>query len=106
MFLYFLCIDKILDSKQTSLQWSDARIYFVSRPLYCTGYSEEYLDPRAFPGVWALGDSNVGLVQPRNEFVDSHSKFYVIQATFPQPIRWKAWMKHLSAQFAVMRPWS
>ena len=94
-------------ASKTALQWSDARIFlFLDRNIVRVIPKNTYLDPRAFPGVWALVDSNAGLVQPRGELVDSHSKFFVIQATSPQPIRWKAWMKHLSAQFAVMRPWS
>ena len=64
------------------------------------------LHPRGFPGTWALVDSNEKLLHPRHEFTDMHSKFFVVQATSPQPVRWKAWKKHLSAAVAVMKPWS
>jgi len=65
-----------------------------------------HLDPRGFPGTWALVDSNAALVLPRAEFTDVHSSFYLVQATCPQPVRWKAWKNQLSAAIAVMKPWS
>jgi len=64
------------------------------------------LDPLGFPGTWALVNSNVGLVQPCEEFMDVHSTFYLVHATSRQPARWKAWMKQLSGGMAVMKPWS
>lgn len=60
----------------------------------------------AYPGVWALSDSNANVVTPRWEFTDDRSQFFVVQATSPEPEKWKSWKQHREATFAIMNPWS
>jgi len=51
-------------------------------------------------------DSNADLVEPHPSFTTTKSRFCLVQTTSPQPRRWKAWAKQLSAPLAVMKPWS
>jgi hypothetical protein len=69
-------------------------------------YNNERLDPEAHPGAWALVDSNTSVIQPRGELVSIGSKFFVVQATSPQPSRWKEWSKQRNAPLVVMKGWS
>jgi hypothetical protein len=107
MFLYFLLVERILDGQPTAYQWSHTRvILMLNRHDVQIFPANIRLDPRGFPGTWALVDSNVGSVHPRDEFTDVHSKFFLVNASSPQPARWKAWKNQLSAATAVMKPWS
>jgi hypothetical protein len=69
-------------------------------------WDKDYFNPEGYPQTWALVDSDVHMVEPRAEFINSRSKFFVVQASSPQPHRWKAWKKKLSADLCVMNPWS
>jgi hypothetical protein len=64
------------------------------------------MDTAQFSDVWALIDSNADIIQPRGEFTNGYSKCYLIQATSPQPERYKVWRKQLGADLAVMNEWS
>jgi hypothetical protein len=107
MFLYFILIERILNGQPTAFQGAFSRAFLMLGKHDVRVYpSHVWLDPSGFPGLWALVDFNAGLVQPRHEFTDSRSKFFVVQASPPQPARWKACGKNLSASIAVMNLWS
>jgi len=68
--------------------------------------SQERLDSGRYSGAWALVDSNFREPTPRDEVASSESKFFVIQASSPQPSRWKEWSKQRNAPLAVMKAWT
>ncbi|KAM6499073.1 hypothetical protein JOM56_004581 [Amanita muscaria] len=106
IFLYFVLVERILNGQCTAYQYTSTVILMLGSHDVRIFPADPRLDTRKFPGTWALVDSNVELIPPRGEFTSAHSKFYLIQATSPQPSRWKAWKKQLSAAIAVMKPWS
>lgn len=107
LFLYFVLIERILNGQCTAYQRSpNSVILMLDRHDVRIFRANACFDCQGFPGTWALVDSNATLGQPRDEFMDTHSDFYLVQATSPQPARWKAWKKQLSAAMAVMKPWS
>jgi hypothetical protein len=108
-FLYFLLIERILAGQPTAWQFRSSDVILIHNHNKIQMFPENvWLDTQApeYSGYWALVDSNAQVVQPRGEFTDTHSKFYLVQAASPQPARWKAWKKYLSASIAVMKPWS
>ena len=106
-FLYFVLIERILDGRSTAFQWDPSRVVLLlNRHDVRTFPSAINFDPEGYPGTWALVDSNSSLVTPRSEFIDARSKFFVVQAASPRPERWKTWKKELTAEMAVMKPWS
>jgi hypothetical protein len=90
----------------TVLQLEKSRVFgFLGPENVHVCSNNERLDPEAHPGAWALVDSNASVVQPRREPVTIGSKFFVVQATSPQPTRWKEWPKQRSAPLVVMKGW-
>ena len=63
-------------------------------------------DADARQGMWALVDSNNGLVGPSPRLTNPNRKFYVVQTTSPKPVRWKEWRKQKMAKLVVMAPFS
>jgi hypothetical protein len=107
MFLYFILLERILNGEPTAFQRNSARTFLLLGTDDVRMIPNDvWMNPREFPGAWALVDSNIDLVQPRTVFSDARSQYFVVQATSPQPVRWKAWMKQLSASMAVMKSWT
>lgn len=104
MFLFFLLVERILDGKETAFQRSPSEVILMLGQ-YNVQERRDF-DNERYPGAWALVDSNVKLEKPHQRFTDSHSKFFLVQATSPQPQRWKGWKKELSAALAVMKLWT
>ena len=107
LFLYYALIERILDKEPTAFQLDSKRVFVFFGPTdvqVCP--NGERLDPEKFPGAWALVDSNASLIQPEEKLISDRSKYFVIQATSPQPLRWKAWSKYCDAELAVMKAWS
>ena len=106
-FLFYVLISRILLAQKTAFQWSSSRTFFFNdRHDVRTFTQMDRIDPVGHPEMWALSDSNADVVTPRAEFTDARSQFFVVQATSPQPTRWKTWSKQLGANLAVMNPWS
>lgn len=107
VFLHYALIERVLDGLPTFFQRETGRVFMLLGPTDVRIYhSQERLDPERYPGAWALVDSNASLVHPREEFIGDTSQLFVIQATSPQPLRWKEWSKQLNAPLAVMKAWS
>jgi hypothetical protein len=106
-FLHYLLIERVIDGKPTAFQVSANGTFFLlgQHDLRYVPVGTA-MDPAGFPGVWALVDSNAGLIEPRSEFTSIRSKFFLVQTSSPQPRRWKAWRTQLSGDIAVMKGWS
>ena len=57
------------------------------------------------PSVWALCDSNDDVKTPDGLF-KCHQRVRIIQATPPEPPRWKGWSTRVGAKPYVMDIWS
>jgi hypothetical protein len=100
-------MERILDGQPTLFQLDSTRVFMFLGPTNVRIYSrQERLNPRSYPGAWALVDSGSELIRPREELTTGKSKFFVIQASSPQPSRWKEWSKQLNAPLAVMKAWT
>ena len=106
-FLYFVLIERILNGQRTAFQCDHGRAILIldHHDLQIFPVATRF-DPEAYSGMWVLVDSNSRVVQPRDEFISAHSKFFVVQAASPQPMRWKTWKKERDADMAVMKPWT
>jgi hypothetical protein len=107
VFLSYVLIERLLTGLPTVYQTSKSMTFVFLGPDDVRIYPQStYLDPEKYPDAWALVDSNEDMIVPRPELTDSNSKYYVIQASSPQPKRWKEWKKKLSASLIVMEAWT
>jgi len=106
MFLYYILIHRILHGQPTAFQPTSSHtlIFHHSRAEIFGEHTT--IDSLAYPGAWALSDSNADVYQPRREFVELHNRFFLVQATSSQPSRWKAWSQQRRAKLAVMDFWT
>ncbi|KAI1784660.1 hypothetical protein LXA43DRAFT_196816 [Ganoderma leucocontextum] len=88
---------------------SPSEYYFCDR-TGCRLYSTTHLVPHDVePGKFflALVDSNVSLESPPHIFVHRSQRCYTIQATSPQPGRWRGWAKERNAvKYWVLSCWA
>lgn len=108
MFLYYILIKRILAGEVTAFDQEESRTFIFRGRRDVTVYiSNEWIDIcAAGPGAWLLSDSNSDVILPRHEFRHKYSKYFVVQATPPQPGRWKSWSKELEGSLTVMNMWT
>jgi hypothetical protein len=107
VFLQYLLVERILDGLPTAYQMDSQKLFLFLGAQDVQIFTErDMLDPEIYENAWALVDSNGGLEAPRYDLVKPNSKFFVVQATSPQPRRWKSWKKERSASMVIMNPWS
>ena len=110
LFLKFM-LARLISAKQVVLLSTGSRVYLFYRgKVYTRGSVDfSYLPRRQQPQltlqfpVWALINSD-GPSQP--PIIDSDDNIWPIQASSPQPIRWKAWAKQRKATIVGMPLWS
>ncbi|KAI1785082.1 hypothetical protein LXA43DRAFT_1100710 [Ganoderma leucocontextum] len=90
--------------KTRFLQYAFARALKEHIPVaFCNSPAEYYF----CDGVQALADSNESLESPPHIFLDRSQLCYTIQATSPQPVRWRGWAKEReSAEYWVLSCWA
>ena len=105
LFLYFTLVYRVLHGLPTAFEFKVGKIYYFGEKLKLYD-TYDMIDPEGYPGAWALSDSNQVLHQPSGEFTTPLSRFFTLQATSPQPIRWKTWSKYRGAEIYAMKLWS
>jgi hypothetical protein len=107
MFLPYILLERILDGEPTIFQNTAESVYSV------TGANQS--DIKVYPrdgtlpspppaGVLALVDSNSTVATPYNALIE-HG-YFIVQASSPEPRRWKSWAKEVNARVRAMGPWS
>lgn len=102
LFLYYILISRILTGKTTVFENEMNNIYLFGDYFQ----RSKRIHEMAYPGAWALSDSNARLTQPSDGFIGAGSQFFTVQATSPQPHRWKTWQKYRNAEMVAMDWWS
>jgi hypothetical protein len=105
-FLYYILIERVLDAEPTLFQLDSKRAFMLFGQADVCVHHLERIDTEKYPGAWALVDSNASINEPRGELCVFESRFFLIQATSPQPSRWKEWAKQRDAPLVVMEAWS
>jgi hypothetical protein len=73
-FLHYALVERVLEGQLTAYQISTTSVYLILGPNQVLYFPQEHnFDPAAYPGAWALVDSNAALVEPREEFISLKS---------------------------------
>ena len=101
--LYFMFIYLVTRGEPVAFYKRGTTRVFHQGNVYKTQVEREF--PRG-QAPWCLIDSDLRNNTPPEYIIDSQSVVYPVQASSPNPTRYKSWVKQRSAKILGMRLWS